>query len=64
MKFRKILSRMRIKITSFMGKSLSVQRNLLREVPHHFKIKLVRTPEMSQYCQKKSFTEKEINWII
>lgn len=47
-----------------MEKSLSVQRDLLREVPHHFKIRLVRTPEMSDYCQKKSFTEKEINWII
>lgn len=47
-----------------MGKSLSVQTDLQREVLHHFKIRLVRTPEMSEHCQKKLFTEEEINWII
>lgn len=47
-----------------MGKSLSVQRDLQREVPHHYKIRLVRTPEMSEQCQKKFLIEKEINWII
>lgn len=55
---------MRIKIIILIGKSLSVQRGLWREVPHHFKFRRDRTLETPEYCRKKSFTDKEMSWII
>lgn len=64
MKSRKGILRLRIKITILTGKSLSVQRVLRREVPHHFKFRLDRTFEPPEYCRKKSLTDKEMNWII
>lgn len=56
--------RWRIKITVLTGKSLSVQRGLQREVPHHLKSRLDRTSETPKYYRKEALTDKEMSWII